>query len=416
MSAARRAALCCAYFWLVMTSYYILKPIRESFFLQELGFKRYPVAHLAVLAVCFVAIQVYSRLARRMALRHFVVATNATFAAIILAFWLALGPGGAAEETRRQLAFVYFVWVSIFSVFSVTLFWTLTHSVFEADEGKTWYGVVGAGGTVGAMTGGQLTHLLAERWGTIDLLLVSAAVLLPCGLLGAYIAANRTRPAEAASPPKGEAPRPAAPPQRSAMGLVWDNPLLRGIAFLMLVGLFIAILDDMRFKQVIQLGLPELDGRTAYMGQVFFATNVVGLIVGLGLTGPLQKRFGPGPGLMTYPLAVVAGGVALATTPTLDVVFWVIVAQQSVAYSIFQSSRELLYLRTDPVEKVLAKGVIGTFIFRLGTASAAVFAILFPSLLGVQRTSWITLPAGLVLAWIGLDLARQFAALGTDEE
>lgn len=395
-----RAALCMAYFYLTMTCYYILKPVRESFFLGELGYTKLPYAHLAVMAVAFVAVQAYIGLVRTVSRRRLVLATNLVFIAFILGFWLVLGPGAAGPETRRGLAMAYYCWVACFSVFAVTLFWSFTHSIFTADEGPIYYGTIGAGGTLGAFSGGAITKALAERLGTIDLMLVSGVLLAPCIAIGYLLAPESAEPAAGAKKGRG-----------GAWPLFRESPYLRGVALMILLAVFAAGFDDYRIKGVMQGAFPSRDARTAFLGEFFAYTNVLGLFIGLVLTAPLQTRWGPLPGLLAYPLSIIIGGVALSVSPTLPVVFWVSVVQHAIAYTIFQTSRELLFLPTTKEEKFIAKGFITTFVFRFGTGLAAIVLLKVFAETPGWKISYYTVPTGLAMLGLAGWLSRRYDAL-----
>jgi AAA family ATP:ADP antiporter len=399
-----RVATATAYFFFVMVGYYVLKPVRDSFFLGELGYERLPAGDLVVLAVTAAAGQVYAGVAGRVERGRLVLVANACFAACLLGFWLLLGPGGAGNELRRRMAWVYYCWVSVYAVFAVSLFWSLTHSVFGPGEGGAWYGVIGSGGTVGALVGGLVTSGLSERLGTENMLLLGLVALLPAVLLGMALARM---------PPRGAAPDPGLPAKGALETVVGDRYLLAH-ALLVTVAVFVAHLDDYRLKQIVQAAHPGLDARTAFMGSVYSTTNAVGLALSLLVAGFLQTRFGPLPGLASYPLCIVAVGLLMLRDPAIGTAFWSMVALQSTAYSIFQSSREMLFLTEPVATKFVAKGLIGTLFFRAGGGLAALLALALGGAPGNLPTSILTvgLALGLLAAGFGLDREYRRRALG----
>lgn len=431
MSAFQKALLAWGYFLTVMASYYVLKPVRESLFLHAHGFKGLPLVHMLVMGVTLVASLAYGELARRVDRKELVRRVNLTFLALALGFWLVLGPGGAGPELRRVLAWLFYCWVSVFSVFSTTLMWSLTHALFTPREGTKWYGMIGTGGTIGALTGGYLTRALAERLGTVNLLLLAGAMLLPLVGIGTMLASPEAVADRRSKEREAEVPRPvgkkgaeagaeevSGEPGRlpSLTSLMSRSPYLMGIATLIFLAVLAAVFDDYRFKQVLAQDLPDIDKRTAFLGSVYFTTNAVGLFTGLVLTAPLQRRFGPLPGLLIYPALILWGGVTLLGDPNLDVLFWVIALQSAMAYSIFQTSRELLFLPTSRGAKFVAKGFITTFVFRAGTGIGALGIYLAWPADGLRTASYATIPLALTIMGVAVLLSREYRRRTRDGE
>lgn len=422
MPSFQKALLAWAYFLTVMASYYVLKPVRESLFLHAHGISGLPLAHVLVMGVTLVASLAYGEMARRVDRRALVRRVNLGFLVVSVAFWLALGPGQASPEARQVLAWVFYCWVSVFSVFSTTLMWSLTHALFTPEEGTRWYGMIGTGGTIGALTGGYLTRGLAKAVGTVNLLLVAAGLLLPLVVVGSRLASSEevgeepsvpeTPPAEGAAKPEAEAGATESPGEGerlpSLVQLMSKSPYLVGIATMIFLAVLAAVFDDYRFKQVLTQDLPDLDARTAFLGSVYFTTNAVGLFTGLVLTAPLQRRFGPLPGLLVYPALILLGGVVLLGTPDLEILYWVIALQSAMAYSIFQTSRELLFLPTSRGAKFVAKGFITTFVFRAGTGIGALGIYLAWPADGLRTASYVTIPVALVLMVVATLLSREY--------
>ncbi len=358
-----------------MGTYYILKPVRESLFLDSGDVRDLPLAHLMNLVVTFVAVNVYATLARRLSRPHFVVLVNITFIGCMVAFWSILAGAGVSVEVKRRLAWVYYAFVSAFSVFSVTLLWSLTHASFTPAEGRRYYGMIGSGGTLGAFLGGYLTHRYAVAIGTENLLLVASGVFLPCLALGWLMGTREVSATQSESQVSAKTPK-EIPQSASVLGLLRNNPYLAGIATLVFLKLFVAVTKDYQIQKIIEVSFQNnKDGMTEFFGGVYQWTNLLGLFLGLVVTGPLQSRFGALPGLLTYPLAALATAIGLIFWPNLSTVFWMVVVSQACAYSIFQWSQELLYQRTSEEEKFVAKGFIDTLVFRFGSGASAMMLL-----------------------------------------
>jgi AAA family ATP:ADP antiporter len=366
LSVRARALLCALFFFLTMASYYILKPVREAIFLNTQGIDKVAHSHIAVSIVSFFAVQVYAMVARRVPGRQLVVWINWLFVASILGF-RGVFDWQPAGEAQTAFAWAYYIWVSIFSVFAVTLFWSFAHDVFTSDEGSRFYGYIGAGGILGGFLGGLATEHLVNLVGLSNMFLLSAALLAPCGMIARYVA-DRVPSTGGAKKGKGEA-------SLGAVELFGKSKYLCGILVLVFLYQALAVLVDYQTKLVVKDAYRSTAEIAQFYGKIYWRVNILGTLINLALTGFLQTRYGPWPGLMTLPIVGFCGAVGFLVHPVLAVGEWVTVLGLAVTYSIHQASKELLYLPVPSTERYIAKGFIDTFVFRLGNGAAAMWLV-----------------------------------------
>ena len=149
-SAAVRAGLLFVDFFLIITAYYQLKPASRSLFIEYLGADRLPYVWIATAVVLGAAMVFYHHLVERHSRFGLVLGTSLTFAATLVGFRILLAEPGPA------VASAFYVFVDIFSVVLVEQFWSLTNSLHTTEDGKRWYGLVGAGGLCGGVAGGGI--------------------------------------------------------------------------------------------------------------------------------------------------------------------------------------------------------------------------------------------------------------------
>ena len=435
MSQLTAAVISFVYLYLVMTSYYILKPVRESFFLGENGYKSLPIVHLLVLGATLVAAVIYTWLAGKLSTTRLMVTVNTIFLCCLVLFWGVLNFFGEMELVRKVFAWAYYCWVSVFAVFAMTMIWSIIHTKFSAKAGAWFYGTIGSGATLGAMSGGGVTTFFVGTVGTENLLLMAVLFLSPCMLLGCFLCGYQPREEDVVVEEEQDAACIAAvepKEQKSAAALFQANPFLCMIGGIVFLTIFISGVDEYRYGKVVgenfqvteemkaDLGAMEhekhlkvmADARTEFYGKTFLYTNFIGLFISLGLTGLIQSRFGPSPGMYLYTFAILGTSVVFCYADSINVVFWSSVLIQSIAYSIFQWSRELLYTVTTKEEKLVAKGVIDTLLFRAGAATAAIALLMAGGMNWLTNVtvqmSYVTIPAALVMIGLIFLVSRQF--------
>src|SRR5436190_23518135 len=172
-----------ACFFFVLCGYYVLRPLRDEMGVQG-GVENLPWLFSATFAVMLGAAPLFGWAAARLPRRRLVPWTYLFFVANVLVFYALFAAGAAPPAVARA----FFVWVSVFNLFVVSLFWSLMVDLFHPEQAARLFGFVSAGGSCGALAGPTLTALLAAPLGTANLLLVS------CGFLGLALVCSCAHP------------------------------------------------------------------------------------------------------------------------------------------------------------------------------------------------------------------------------
>ena len=388
-----------AYFFFLLASYYVLRPVRDEMGLAG-GIKNLPWLFTATFFVMLAAVPLFGALVARLPRRRFIPLVYHFFALNILAFWLLLTFKVALADTAR----VFFVWISVFNLFAVSVFWSFMADLYRSEQGKRLFGFIAAGGSAGALLGPLLAVTLAESLGRANLLLI-ALVLLEAAVLCAM------RLESAASALKAEdAPSVANLPEPelgggwiAGLGMVLRSPYLAGIA------LWVALLSLAgTFLYFQQLGIvaamsDDPNRRTAIFARIDLAVSLLTILVQFLATGRLIRRFGAGPAAALLPLVFAAGFLALALTPML----WVVIAfqalQRAANFAISNPAREVLFTVLAREEKYKAKYVIDNVVFRGGDAASGwLYHALRGSGMEPSTISLATVPVA--AAWLALAL------------
>ena len=186
-----------AYFFFLLASYYVLRPLRDEMGIAG-GVKNLQWMFTATFVVMLAAVPLFGAIVAKLPRRRFIPLVYHFFVVNIAIFWVLLTFGSARQEVAR----VFFVWISVFNLFAVSVFWSFMADLFASEQGKRLFGFIAAGGSAGALVGPTVTVALAEVLGPVNLLIV-AAVLLELAVL----CAHRLRRLDWIS---GSAPRPRA--------------------------------------------------------------------------------------------------------------------------------------------------------------------------------------------------------------
>src|SRR5262249_31765668 len=159
------------YYFLILSSYYIIRPIRDNFGAGNL--ENLPLMFTATLVTMLVANALFSALVAKFSRRRFIPIAYRFFIGNIVIFLVLL----ATVPKNMWVGRVFFVWTSVFNLFVISVFWAFMVDVFSSEQGKRLFGFISIGGTLGAIVGASITAGLVQRIGTVKLLLISAVLL-----------------------------------------------------------------------------------------------------------------------------------------------------------------------------------------------------------------------------------------------
>ena len=386
-----------AYFFCLLAGYYVLRPLRDEMGVAG-GVRNLQWLFTATFLTMLAAVPLYGALVARLPRRRLIPVVYHFFAANIALFWLLL----TFDLERLAVARVFFVWISVFNLFAVSVFWSFMADLFSSEQGKRLFAVIAAGGSAGALAGPALTVWLAVPLGPTNLLVI-AALLLEAAVLCVRRLESVSSESERQLNRKTES---------EALGGGWfdgiamllRSPYLAGIALwvtlLSVTGTFLY------FQQanIVAAASDDPAVRTRMFAAIDLAVGLLTVVVQFVATGKLIERFGIGAAVAFLPLVFAAGFAALAAAPVLAVVIGFQAAQRTANFAISNPAREVLFTVLAREEKYKAKNVIDIVVFRGADAAGGwLFAALRS--LGMELRSIALVAIPLAAAWLALALA-----------
>ncbi len=405
----RPLLLSAAYFFFVLASYYVIRPLRDEMGVAG-GVRNLPWLFLGTVVAMLLLHTPFAALVARLPRRRFVTLTYRFFLLNVLLFFALLRMVPADQQVWVGRAF--FIWTSVFNLFIVSTLWAVLVDVFRSEQGKRLFGFIAVGGTVGAIAGAKTTALLAAPLGPVQLLLVSAVLLELAVQCAGRLIAPGTGVSRVATP--------AADPERPIGGStfagvlhVLRSPYLLGIALYMLlytIGSTALYFHQARFAEA----FADRAARTVFFARIDLWVNMLAALTQVFLTGRIIRWLGLPLTLGLLPLLTAAGFVALGIWPTLAVFVVFQVLRRAGEYAVGRPAREALYTVVSREDKYKAKNFNDTLVYRVGdqTAAWSYDRLLVGALgLGIAAISWVMVP--LAAAWlaIALWLGRRQAAL-----
>ncbi len=404
------ALLMFSYFFLVITSFWILKPIKKSLFIEfydKGGFDLFawhmsgPQAELLAkvlnMGVAFVAVVVFTWLARRFRRQQLTFIFTGFFLASYVAYTFII------EKPQSITVWTFYLFGDLFSTLMVATFFAFLNDSVTPDAAKRLYGLVGLGGVVGGVFGTSTVRVLIARINTVDWLWIAFGL----GLVILAVAMAAGRMVDRNPPPEPEPeisepePQGESNPAIEGARLVFSSQYL--LSIVAIVGLYeiVSTVMDFQFTSTIAhyLNGPAIGEQFA---TVFAITNIVSMLVQLFLTSFVMSRLGVGVALMFLPIAVLAGSMGFTVLPILWVGCSLNTVDNAFSYSINQSAKESLYVPTTKDEKYKAKAFIDMFVQRFAKAVAVGVSLgitfVFKDFSSIRWLSGFTIP--IIIVWI----------------
>ncbi len=397
--------LSAAYFFFILSAYYVLRPIRDGMGVAG-GVENIPWLFTATLAGMLVAHPVFASIVSRWPRKRFVTVTYRFFMLNLLVYYFLLTglEGTAAVWVGRT----FFVWISVFNLFVVSVFWSFMTDIYREHQSRRLFGLIGVGGTVGGIVGSSITAFLV---GVLSLptLLWFSIVLLECAVLCLKQLDRRVGSKPSSDVPSSDAPSSAEVIGGSALdGIkrVLASPYLLGIcAFMLLFTIGSTFLYNIQ-AEIVSRTFSDTTQQTSVFARIDLAVNTLTLVTQLFLTGRLMKWLGVGVTLAILPLISMVGFLALGAAPVFAVFVVFQVLRRAGNFAIAVPTREVLYTVLPRRDKYKAKNFNDTFVYRAGDqAGAWSFAGLGALGLSTTAMAWSMVPVAgvwlLVALWLG---------------
>src|SRR5260221_14631240 len=362
-----------AYFFCLLAGYYVLRPLRDEMGVAG-GVRNLQWLFTATFLTMLAAVPVYGALVARLPRRRFIPVVYHFFVANLAIFWLLLTLG----IERHMVARVFFVWISVFVLFAVSVFWSFMADLFRSEQGKRLYGFIAAGGSAGALAGPALTIGLAPVIGATNLLIVAALRLEGAVFCALRLEVKNENPLQTESTIGGGS--------FDGLMMVLRSPYIAGIMLwvsLLSVGATFLYFEQAR---IVAAASDDPAVRTRIFAVVDLAVGLLTLAVQFVATGKLIARFGVGPALALLPLVFAVGFAVLAAAPGLSVGIAFQALQRPANFAISNPAREVLFTVVARDEKYKAKNVIDIVAVRGADAAGGWFYTALRSLVVEVRS------------------------------
>ena len=401
-----------AFVFVLMSAYFILRPVRDSLS-SDWTDEQLSWLWTSTFFVSLIAVSLYGAVISRVRFRIIVPSVYAFFAATFIAFYIAGSTLGENDYVNRA----YYVWLSVFSLYHLSVFWTFMSGLYDKEQAKRLFSIIAMGASTGAIVGPAIPAFFADDVGNLNLLLIAAVLLMvPIPIIRRL---ERLRISDL-----GNEDVHADLSRDQKLG---KNPFSGFKAFvsspyLLAIGLFILLYVVMNtfiyFELRKMLGDFDREVRTQIWASIDLAVNSLALLTALFATGRLATRFGMASTLALIPALMVGGWIMVALSPVLAVLIGLQITRRAGNYAITRPGREMLFTAVDTETRFKAKQVIDIVVYRGGDVVTAWFYTALTATLGFGLAGIAATAAIIAAAWAGagIFLGRKYERAGDETD
>lgn len=419
----RAVALSFVYFFCVLTAYYVMRPVREQLS-AAVGSTQLPWFYGATFVATLALAPVFGALVSRYPRRVVVPAVYGFFIACLLGFIPLFTQQGLLSP--RALGTAFFVWVSVFNLFVVSVFWSFMSDIWSEPQSRRLFPIIAIAGTAGAVAGPTITSTLVDVIGIAPLLAVSAGLLciaVACAvLLGRWARVHGAR--------RHDAAHEAAVGGGMLDGLrqIFTTPFMRSMAVLLLLADGIGTVNYALVADYSGATFTDAVSRTRFAAHVDLATNMLTVTLQLLVTRWLLPRSGPGVLITVWALVSVAALSLVIVSPdphapivgAFPAVAIALIVSRGLAYGMAEPARHSLFTRVPRSQRYKGQNAVDTAVWRFGDLAVALTMNGLRSVgAGIAMLASLSAAAAMAAGWIGWRLSRRLDAdpgrtLGTD--
>ena len=387
----------------LMSAYYILRPVRDA---MASDWTDAEVSWLWTLNffISTAVVAVYGIAVSRFRFRYLVPAMYGIFALTFVVFYVL----AATSADRTLIDKSFYVWVSVFSLFHISVFWSFMSDLFNKEQAGRLFSIIAAGASVGGLIGPSIPSFFSASMGTDNLMLLASVMLLIPIPIIFYLQSLKSTDLHNDNLELTPPSEPIGGNPFAGFKMFFSNP------YLLAIGLFIFLYTGISSFVYFELKnlLSELSRveRTAIWAQMDLAVNTLSIATGLFATSRIVGKFGMPVTIALVPVLICVGLLVLAISPFLGAVIGLQIIRRAGNYAITRPAREMLFTRVDRETRFKAKPVIDIVAYRGGDM---LMAWLFTGLtqgLGLGLAAVAIVGAGIAALWsmVGIYLGRWF--------
>ena len=387
----------------LMSAYYILRPVRDA---MASDWTDAEVSWLWTLNffISTVIVALYGSMVSKFRFRLLVPTMYGIFAISFIIFYAL----GSVFEDRTLIDKSFYVWVSVFSLFHISVFWTFMSELFSKEQSGRLFGIIAVGASVGGLIGPSITAFFSVSLGADNLMLIASMMLLIPIPIIFYLQSLKSKELNNEVLDIPDSNQSIGGNPLAGFKMFFSNPYLLSIG--LFIFLYTGISSFVYFELKNLLSDFSRSERSVIWAQMDLAVNILAISTGLFATGRIVTKFGMPATIAMVPIMICIGLLVLAISPLLGVVMVLQIIRRAGNYAVTRPAREMLFTLVNQETRFKAKPVIDIVAYRGGDMLTAWLFTGLTQGLGLGLASVAAVGAGIASLWalVGIYLGKWF--------
>ena len=369
------------YLFCLMASYYTMRPLRDAL-ASEVASEDLKFLWTGTFVASTLAALVFGWVVSRFKISSCLPWIYGFFIINIGIFYVLMGgyPLGSADtmtapvlntwpivlapvKVSTVVACVYYVWLSVFNMFVVSVFWSFLADRYSKDQSKRLFGFVAAGGSAGAALGPLATAAIVTDLGVENMLLISA-VVLSITIFCIRDLSQHTTGGHSEEAKLEKVKGKVGGSSWSGFATLFKDPYLMAIAVFVMLYTFISTIFYVAQVDLVRAAFETREARYAVNAIVDGIVNGLAIFTQLFVTSRIAGRWGMVFLLACMPAFMIFAFFALSAFPVLMMILSLQVVRRAGNYAMTRPGREMLWTVVDRDRKYKAKNVVDTSVYR----------------------------------------------------
>ena len=387
----------------LMSAYYILRPVRDA---MASDWSDAEVSWLWTLNffISTAIVALYGSMVSKFRFRLLVPTMYGIFAISFIIFYAL----GSVFEDRTVIDKSFYVWVSVFSLFHISVFWTFMSELFSKEQSGRLFGIIAVGASVGGLIGPSITAFFSVSLGADNLMLIASMMLLIPIPIIFYLQSLKSKELNNEVLDIPDSNQSIGGNPLAGFKMFFSNPYLLSIG--LFIFLYTGISSFVYFELKNLLSDFSRSERSVIWAQMDLAVNILAISTGLFATGRIVTKFGMPATIAMVPIMICIGLLVLAISPLLGVVMVLQIIRRAGNYAVTRPAREMLFTLVNQETRFKAKPVIDIVAYRGGDMLTAWLFTGLTQGLGLGLASVAAVGAGIASLWalVGIYLGKWF--------
>ena len=387
----------------LMSAYYILRPVRDA---MASDWTDAEVSWLWTLNffISTAIVALYGSMVSKFRFRLLVPTMYGIFAISFIIFYAL----GSVFEDRTLIDKSFYVWVSVFSLFHISVFWTFMSELFSKEQSGRLFGIIAVGASVGGLIGPSITAFFSVSLGADNLMLIASMMLLIPIPIIFYLQSLKSKELNNEVLDIPDSNHSIGGNPLAGFKMFFSNPYLLSIG--LFIFLYTGISSFVYFELKNLLSDFSRSERSVIWAQMDLAVNILAISTGLFATGRIVTKFGMPATIAMVPIMICIGLLVLAISPLLGVVMVLQIIRRAGNYAVTRPAREMLFTLVNQETRFKAKPVIDIVAYRGGDMLTAWLFTGLTQGLGLGLASVAAVGAGIASLWalVGIYLGKWF--------